>query len=173
MWCCFICSAAVMLCVVRNCTVAVFLIFSLANGLCIVYSRWPCTFCIDIHEVDSLLSAWAKSLLAVCVCVACLFMSQLYICVCERGTSWSRYLCLHSGLLSRARLSLGQGEGMSFNLCICFPLMSHMFVLFVYFYPLWLWKIIKNKRLFDRLCQPLQPRAQHLSYCLKEIQPGS
>lgn len=79
--CCFIWSAAAadMLCVVRNSTVAVFLIFSLANGLCIVYSRWPCTFCIDIHEVDGLLSAWARACwLCVCVwgvCVVCLFMS--------------------------------------------------------------------------------------------------
>lgn len=84
-WCATAAAAADMLCVVRNSTVAVFLIFSLANGLCIVYSRWPCTFCIDIHEVDGLLSAWARACwLCVCVCVCLLYIS-VYLCVCTVG----------------------------------------------------------------------------------------
>lgn len=116
MWCCFIwCAAADVLCVVRNSTVAVFLIFSFANGLCIVYSRWPCTFCIDIHEVDGLLSAWARACwLSVCLCV-CVFFLPLYVwvvyrCVYCLRDSESRYSCLHCGLLSRARLSLGRRD---------------------------------------------------------------
>lgn len=83
MCCGFFWSADDTLCVVRNCTVAVFLIFSLAKS--IVYSRWPCTFCIDIHEVDGLLSAWAKACwLCVCACVllASLCLSCESVCVC-------------------------------------------------------------------------------------------
>ncbi len=71
-------------------------------------------------------------------------------------------ICVYiSCLLSRARLSLGR-ENVIQSLYLFYvdvPYVCFHCLLF----PLWLTEIIKNKGLSDRLCQPSQPSAQHLS----------
>lgn len=84
----------------------------MALRLCVVSSstnsRWPCTFCIDIHEEDGLLSAWAKP------CRLHVFV--LCVCLCEGLSTCRSYLCLPSGPLSRAKLSL-------VSVAVCFALL--------------------------------------------------
>ncbi len=109
MCCSFIWSAADMLCVVRNSAVAVFLIFSLANGLCIWYSRWPVHFVL-IFMKWTVCSARGRGPIGyvcacVCMCVllASLCLSCISACVQYEGyTNESRYLCLHKLLVEQS-----------------------------------------------------------------------